>query len=124
MPRGNDAQTAAHELADRFGSGAGNAEELIVAHDAARPRELVAASMKPLDEEATAELELDKLKGPNGEPVVSASVRGGEVIVAYEDEDGRLHKALPSLYEEKKSRSSRSKSKAKADDASDDADNG
>lgn len=116
MPRGNDSEAAASELADRFGQGAGNAEELIQAHDRERSRELVAASMKEVDAEATEELDISKLEGPNGEEVLSASVRGGAIVGVYEDENGRTHKRI--LKESKKDgskqeakRSARSKSR-------------
>ena len=101
MPRGNDEegqQTALHELADQFGTGAGNAESLILGNTALRTGDLATISSFAVDEEATSELDLDSLEGPNGEYVVDAAVRQqgrtrGTVVV-YEDESGRLSKYL------------------------------
>lgn len=131
MPRGNDSEAAAAELADRFSEGRGNAENLIRANNAARPVELIRASEKALDEELTAEYQekLDSLKGPNGEAVVSASVRGitsKVLITAYEDENGRIHKdsvLLDDGEQPKKAAKKPARSKAKAaDDAAEDSD--
>jgi hypothetical protein len=97
MPRGNDAESALHELADRFGKGVGNAEMLIDANLAANTQELREAQLLPRDEEATAEArkEIDKLKGPDGEEVVSVAVRGAPdsgrriKVIVYRTEEGR-----------------------------------
>ena len=96
MPRGND-ETAARDLAAKHGSeGVGNAEELIEAVQASRTPELEAAQMKPLDEEATTAIDLSTLSGPNGEPAVSAAVRGGVTVVVYVDEKGGYSKCVAS----------------------------
>lgn len=95
MPRGND-ESAARDLAASVGEGVGNAEDLIERTYADRSPEFEAAQMKALDEEATAELDITKLSGPNGEEVVSAAVRGGVTIVVYLDERGGYSKALAS----------------------------
>lgn len=115
MPRGNDSEVAAAELADKFGSGTGNAEHLIEANNAERPVELLQAQMKAVDEEATEALDIDKLKGPNGEQVISATVRGGQVIAAWEDETGRAHKGILDDSDKKPSRRGKAKD-ADADD--------
>lgn len=103
MPRGNDKEAALHELADRFGEGTGNAEELIQANLADFSHELLVLSDLPRDEEATAELDIEKMKGPNGEEVVDAAVRGAGrtrgTIVLYEGEDGRRHKHVAEMSE-------------------------
>lgn len=95
MPRGND-ESAAHDLAAKHGEGVGNAERLIEETYADRTPEFEAAQMKALDEEATAELDISKLSGPNGETVISAAVRGGTTIVVYEDDKGGYSKAIAS----------------------------
>lgn len=88
MPRGNDSKAALDELADKFGKGVGNAEELIEASLAQRSELLRRAELLPVDPEATRELDINKLKGPDGEKVVSAKVRGGITVVVYEDARG------------------------------------
>ena len=96
MPRGNDSDAAAAELADRFKEGLGNAEELIIANNANYPVELIQASEKKIDEEATAEARenLDSYSGPDGEEAKDVAIRGGVAVVVYEDEAGRLLKAI------------------------------
>jgi len=99
--RGQDEQereTNLHELADQFGEGVGNAEELINANAARRTAELATISSLPVLQEATNDFDLDKLEGPDGEYVVDAAVRGAGrtqgTIVVYEDESGRQLKHL------------------------------
>jgi hypothetical protein len=101
MPRGNDKEgqeMALHELADSFGQGAGNAEQLIIANTALRTADLATVSAFKVDPELTAELDLDELEGPNGEYVVDASVRrmgrAQGTVVLFQAGDGRLHKYL------------------------------
>lgn len=101
MPRGNDEEgqkQALHELADNFGAGAGNAEQLIIANATLRTADLATVSEFKVDPELTAELDLDKLSGPNGEYVVDAAVRklgrSQGTIVLFQGDDGRLHKYL------------------------------
>ena len=88
MPRGNDASAALAELADKFGKGVGNAEELIEATLKMRSQELRRAELLPIDHAATDALNLGELSGPNGEPVRSATVRGGTTVIVYEDSRG------------------------------------
>lgn len=101
MPRGNDKEaqeTQLHELADQFGEGVGNAEELINANAARRTQELAAISSLPVIQADTDQIDLDKLSGPNGEYVVDAVIRGAGrtkgLIAVYEDEGARTHKFL------------------------------
>ena len=101
MPRGND-ESAAHDLVAKHGEGVGNAEKLIEQTYADRTPEFEAAQMKALDEDATAALDISKLSGPNGEPVVSAAVRGGVTLVVYEDDKGGYSKAIASEQKAKK----------------------
>lgn len=97
MPRGNDAKEALHELADKFGSGVGNAEGLIQANLEARSRALQAAEMLPRDHEATKEArgKLSSFKGPDGAKAVDVAVRGQEghenryTCVVFESKEGR-----------------------------------
>ena len=88
MPRGNDAKAALADLAEKFGRGVGNAEELIEATLRNRSRALIKAEQLPIDQAATAALDLDALKGPDGEKVVSAAVHGDVTVIVYEDERG------------------------------------
>lgn len=111
MPRGND-ETAARDLAAKHGEEAGNAEKLIEQVQASRSPELEAASMKSLDEDATAALDLSTLSGPDGQPAVSAAVRGGVTIVVYEDAKGGYSKCVAG--ESKKA--AKKAAPAKADD--------
>lgn len=87
-PRGNDAESAVHDLADKFGRGVGNAEELIEATLRHRSQLLIKAERLPVDEKATADLDLSKLKGPDGERVVDAKVRGDITVIVFEDKRG------------------------------------
>lgn len=89
MPRGNDKSA---EPATEGGEM--NAEQLIATVEAARDPEVEVALMKPLDEEATAALDLSTLSGPNGEPAINAGVRGGVTVMVYEDSTGRFQKCI------------------------------
>jgi hypothetical protein len=89
MPRGND--TTAQPVTE---SGELNAEQLISAVEAARSPEVEVALMKPLDEEATAALDLSTLSGPNGEVAINAGVRGGVTVMVYADATGRYQKCI------------------------------
>lgn len=96
MARGNDAKAAAAEFESTYGV-EGNAEKLIKAHRRANSRELRRASLQRLDPIGTNALDLDKVeKGiedlPDGAQVVSAAVRGGNVVAVVEYADGRTKK--------------------------------
>lgn len=99
MPRGN-APTSPSELADRFGSGQGRAEELI---DAARERysaELEAAQLKNVDHNASALLdsaEVADAANVKESQIASAAVRGDKVIAVVTAKDGRTDKVLLDL---------------------------
>jgi hypothetical protein len=121
-----DREQNLHELADQFGEGVGNAEELIIANSARHTAELATISDLPVIQSETDELDLDKLEGPDGEYVVDASVRGSGrtkgLIVIYEDEGGRQHKHLvESNYDDRPSSGPRKSSHAKerAEDSKD-----
>lgn len=88
MPRGNDAAAALSDLASKFGKGVGNAEELIEASLKFRSQALRRAELLPIDEKATKALDLSDLHGPDGERVVTATVRGGTTVIVYEDSRG------------------------------------
>lgn len=97
MPAGNDAKAAAAELADRFGTGEARAEDLIAAQQAAMSQQLRAAQLLPRDRSASAELDWEKAAkacGVDADSVIDAAVRGSYVVVVYEDEAGRDHKAV------------------------------
>lgn len=93
-----DREANLHELADQFGEGVGNAEELINANASRRTAELATISSLPVLQAETDELDLDKLEGPDGEYVTDAAVRGAGrtkgLIIVYVDETGREHKHL------------------------------
>jgi hypothetical protein len=76
----------------------GNAEALIIANAANGARRARGGQHLPCSRTDTSELDLDKLEGPDGEYVVDAAVRGSGrtkgTVVVYEDESGRLQKAL------------------------------
>lgn len=93
MPRGNDAEAALHELADKFGKGVGNADQLIEANLQHHTAALRKAEILPRDPERTAEAKenLDSLKVPDGHTAIDAAVRGGVTVVVTEDETGRRH---------------------------------
>ena len=91
MPRGNE-KTEANISPDN--SGEMNAEQLIQSAYGDKPEELETASMKSVDEAATAALDLSTLRGPNGETVVSAAVRGGVTIIVFDRGDGALVKSV------------------------------
>lgn len=86
MPRGNDAKAAHDELKERYEGGYGSAEDVMRAARASRPPELQAASLKSIDEEATAKLKLsDVAKKAKVDEVASATVRGDDVVYATPD---------------------------------------
>lgn len=89
MPRGNDPDAAA-ELKARYNV-TGNAEQLIQSNRASTNRFLAAATSQPVDEEATKELDWDKIDAPGD--VVAAAVRGKYISYVWQDEDGVLHPA-------------------------------
>lgn len=87
MARGNDAKAAERDLQATY-SGAPNAEEMIKAQRNSVDRRVAEASLKPIDEGATAALDLSDFDVNRGETVIAASVRGGYVIAVIEDENG------------------------------------
>jgi len=89
MPRGNDADAAGQEMAEKFGAPT-NAAQMIDSQRNALDRRVLRASQSPIDEGATKALNLDDLKVNRGETVVGASVRGNYVIAVVEDEDGNV----------------------------------
>jgi len=94
MPRGSDSEAAGAELKARTGL-TPNAEEMIKANQEQITPELRAASNRPIDYEATKEMDEDEAKGfleEEGHEVVSFAVRGPFVVVVAEDEYGHLHK--------------------------------
>lgn len=89
MARGNDATAAERDLQATY-SGAPNAEEMIKAQRNSVDRRVAEASLKPIDEGATAALDLSDFDVNRGETVIAASVRGGYVIAVIEDETGNI----------------------------------
>lgn len=97
------------EIADDFGGGGGNAEELIEANALARTQEFVAAQLLPgesgLDPEkrrrpdlwddnglTIKKSDIAKKAGFDADQVVSFDVHGDYLVYAYETRDGRVHK--------------------------------
>lgn len=70
----------------------GNAEALIRAHAVSQSRAVQKASLLSIDNEATANLDLDDLADKVGATVLSAAVRGNAIVVVAEDENGRTFK--------------------------------
>lgn len=94
MPRGNDEQ-AHRDFETQYGVH-GNAEELLTQHRSAMSPALRAANLKAEDPEATATLDLSKIKPSHGGHVLSAAVRGGVIVYVAEDESGRAYKDIES----------------------------
>lgn len=116
MPAGNDAATAATELADQFGRGSGNAEKMI---KASRDRYMGDLGKAQLMEAEDVEVDLDVLASAVGEKsILAATVRGPYVVFTAEGKDGRTHKGAIELaeLEEKKPKKQPKKAEAKADD--------
>lgn len=90
MPRGND-PTASRDLANQYGDGHGNAEDLIRTHDDRLDEELNRALLKPVDPAATDALDLESIKPKFDGTIMSAVIRGGRLVVV-EDVDGHYVK--------------------------------
>lgn len=116
-----DRKSALHELADQFGEGVGNAEELINANAERRTAELNAIQSLPIIQDQTNEIDLDKVKvsGEHGDHyVVDAAWRGSGrtrgLVAIVEDEVGRQHKVLvESNYDDRHAAGPRRSSHAK-----------
>jgi hypothetical protein len=91
MARGNDAQQAGAELQANYGA-IPNAEDLIAAHRATVDPHVVAAQLKPVDEEATADLDLKAVDVPEGHKVLTGAVRGDSEIYVVRDDAGGVYK--------------------------------
>lgn len=94
MPAGNDSQAAASELADQFGEGAGNADNLIAARRDLYEGDLAKANLAERDEEATAKLDFNEVARKAKTDIKDAAVRGDFVTYVYTDEDGRDQKGV------------------------------
>lgn len=94
MPRGSDAEAAGAELKARTGM-VPNAEDLIAANQARMTKELRAASLRPVDAEATNEMDESEAQGflEGDRTAVSWAVRGPFVVVVSEDAEGTLEKS-------------------------------
>lgn len=98
MPRGNDPD-ARRDFLERHGTlnpdlPTTNAEELIRAHSVSQSRAVAKASLLPVNNTATDELDLDSLDDKAGGHVVAAAVRGNAVVCVVEDETGRTYKTV------------------------------
>lgn len=92
VERGND-PTARQEIITQYGPHQ-NAEDLIAAHRNSYDPALLAASLKGVDEDATAALDLSEIKPKWGGTVISAAVRGGTTVYVAELPDGSTYKAI------------------------------
>lgn len=91
MPRGNDAD-AHKDFKDQYGEYQ-SAGDLIQAARERYPAEFRAANAKTEDVEATEALDLKEVARKAGvKEVISATVRGGNVIYVHEGETGGLRK--------------------------------
>lgn len=91
MPAGNDQAAAVADLI-AAGGYTTNVERLIEAAQSAVSPELQAASMKAIDTEATAELDLGSADVPDGHKVLSGAVRGDAAVFVVQDANGRTYK--------------------------------
>jgi hypothetical protein len=69
-----------------------NAEELVARLRQRRHPDLEAASRRTVNQEKTANLDIDALAEQTDRDVVSAAVRGDHIVYVYEDERGDLRK--------------------------------
>jgi len=97
MPRGHELlqedTAATAEFQGQYGIHP-NAEALLLAHQASLDPALQAALMRPVDAEATAELELSEIEAERGGKVIDAAVRGDAIVYVAEGSDGQLYKAV------------------------------
>lgn len=97
MPRGNDAAAAKADLIAKGGVTT-NVEAMIQASQARLTPGLLAAQVRAIDAEATAELDLKKVakdaKLPDGHTVESAAVRGNAVSYVATGPDHRSYKGV------------------------------
>lgn len=93
MPAGNDAAAAAADLVSKGGVST-NVERLIDAQRASVGSDVIAASLRTIDPEATAQLDLSKVKVPDGHKVLSGAVRGKAAVFVVEGPDGRTYKMV------------------------------
>jgi hypothetical protein len=127
MPRGSDADAAGEELKARTGF-TPNAEDMIAENTARFTEELRAASNRPVDQEATDEMDEDEAQGyveGDDETVVNWAVRGPFVVLVTEnDETGEVTKQVHAIKgQEKKAERLATRGQAKkADDEADDDD--
>jgi hypothetical protein len=96
VPRGNDAQAAYAELTDKFGQGAGKAEDMVAASRQRYTDSLRAAQVQEVDQNATALLDdadvAEALNLKGDQKIVSTAVRGAHVVAVIEAADGRVRK--------------------------------
>lgn len=97
MPKGHDLLTPDPKAEAAFAGQYGihpNAEALLAAHRASIDPALEAALLKPVDAEATADLDPSEIEPAQGGTVQTAVVRGGVIVYVAEAEDGRLYKGV------------------------------
>ena len=88
-----DAAASSAEFVGQYGIHP-NAEALLLAHQASLDPALEAALLKPVDAEATAELDLESIEPEQGGKVLDAAVRGGNIVYVAEATDGRYYKGI------------------------------
>lgn len=95
MARGNDAEAASVELRQTLDGEAPSADDLIKAHAATIDKDVQRASLIRADEEASAAIDLSTIKPrAEGDVVVAAAVRGGQIVYVAEEPDGRTYKGV------------------------------
>lgn len=85
----------ASDIADQFGGGAGNAEQLIEANNLRYSEDLTAAQLLAPDADREGDFDLADIASAAGlseDDLESYSVRGDYVVFAYTASDGRTHK--------------------------------
>jgi hypothetical protein len=99
----NEMAEARRELAGQYGIHQ-NAEELIRAHQASIPPDVRAAALKPVDLDATKELDQDSIDLPSGHFVVDAVVREDMISYVADDGTGRWYKGVQPVGAKKSAR--------------------
>lgn len=97
MARGNDAQAAAAEFRGQYGV-MGNAEDLIQANRAAYPAELRAAQLGTVDDEASKDLDDEKVAKALGigedSKILKSRIRGDKLVAVVQTPSGHVYKAV------------------------------
>lgn len=99
LDRGNDIEAADAEVRGTIGEYPD--AEALLAEEYLTP-EVRAASLKSVNEAATAELDPSEIDVPDGHEVLAAAVRGDSIVYVAADETGRSYKGVEPYKGEKK----------------------